>query len=1688
MARAARSRRLTSLVIVLSLFPSHVGIPSNIANAAGGAAASVRLTLEGRPDTAAGSVTNPDTFASSLVTTGTKAVGVIFPVSVIVDTDGAAVNAFVLQASYNPVDFHIVSPIDGSDITSFPDTTQTSGSVNVLLQNAINFPSAGASNVINNTTGSGILAFGSDPSDTDAQIYSQSDTAAPTGYDNGSDRLFTMYFKAMRLVTNGAIGFAADAGTTQQLIRYGDWMNVGTGTEEDLYIDANASGTVNAGDTRLTAVSTLPGYAAGTIVAALDTDAGTALAGGRVAGAMYRDTASNSTFDLAADPVYLNLDYPNTTVSTGDLRVLPTGLAYVAGTVVAATDTDAAGVLLPLANVRQTGAGAALTDLVGTVGVNLNGVIVTGTPPTSAITTASSTCAQTNTAFTVTVTTTPVMQGVPVTLTSSNMTGLTITPVAPIQNATTAQTNASGVATFTVTSTTTGARTFTGTAGGVAATASAAVNFQATACTFTIAGTITGTIGIVAMGVTPSGSTSSVGGATNTYVTAALAPATYVVTPTLAGCTFAPVSRNVTITNANVTGQDFVATCSGIPSASLSTISASAPCVVSGGVATGTVTVTVRNTSNAVISGASAALLQGSGTSTIVLPNPATTNGSGVATFTVSSASAQSVTYTALVNGSVTLTQTTTISYAASCTGSISGTITGTTGAVTMTITPSGSTTSAGGATNTYISTGLTVGTYTVTPSLSNCTFTPASRSVPVTTTAVTGQNFVATCSTATPQSLTISPSCIVASSSSNTSSTVTLQFSGTNTANALASSISISPTTSVSLSPSSLTTSGTGSGSVTVTANSSALGMHMVAATIASTTVSAQLNIVSSSASCGATVSSSNSSISAGQACVVSGGVATGTVTVTVRNTSGAVMSGQSVSLIQASGTSTITPATATSNASGVATFTVSSATAQSVTYSALVNGSVTLTQQASVNFATFCTGSISGAITGTTGAITMTIAPSGSTTSTGGATNTYSSSGLTAGTYTVTPSLTNCTFTPFSRSVTLSSSNAAGQSFVATCVTPVTRTVSLPRDVSVEAGEQFILPLRVSNGLGIGSFALSVFYDPNLVDYVGTFGSIDTASFSFVDGLIDADGGMKELLVGGTSSTPIAMSSEATLAYLMFSANAATSGAASFQLMYGTDDIAGASFIDGLVAITPVTPSAANSAVAFVDGCDTDGSTVLATVQAVVRDAAGDPIPGARVTIVQSVSSAEAIFSPVGASFGYADADENGVATIYALWEQPYDALGSATFIHAAANDTIIAEGIPSPLPSSCRFVPPTCSTFTYSDWGTCSNGLKTRNVASALPAYCTGGSPDVIRSCTPTFLSGTADVAITITSPKNKDDEDLTTDSSSIDLRGTSGVDVAIVEVNGTAATLDSVSHEWRYRASLDDGDNSFTIRGYSSDRSTSSVASITITRDVEAPGAVKNLRIEATGNGAKLTWKSPSDDDVEKYHVYRMSGKTGVELTTTRTLSATVTGIGTFAVTAEDAVGNESDLDDAPRVTLARDSGFSDVLSSSNASAAIALLRERSIVQGRGNGTFDPNGLVTRGEFAKMLAGVRGVSPEAGAAPFSDVSPRSSLAGYIAAIAKRGWASGQGGFFGPDRYVTRIEAARMIVQAAGLPSGGNIDFSDVTDPTERQLVAAIVKAGVASGNNGRFEPYRSLTRSEAAIMLAAIVNEA
>ena len=102
------------------------------------------------------------------------------------------------------------------------------------------------------------------------------------------------------------------------------------------------------------------------------------------------------------------------------------------------------------------------------------------------------------------------------------------------------------------------------------------------------------------------------------------------------------------------------------------------------------------------------------------------------------------------------------------------------------------------------------------------------------------------------------------------------------------------------------------------------------------------------------ATVSTTQSTVTASASPIAADGATTSTITVTLRDGQSNPVAGKTVTLSQGSGSSAITPSSSTSNASGVVTFDVTNTVAQSVTYTAIATDgtAIAISQTATVVF----------------------------------------------------------------------------------------------------------------------------------------------------------------------------------------------------------------------------------------------------------------------------------------------------------------------------------------------------------------------------------------------------------------------------------------------------------------------------------------------------------------------------------------------------------------------------------------------------------------------------------------------------------------------------------------------------------------------------------------------------------------
>lgn len=154
-----------------------------------------------------------------------------------------------------------------------------------------------------------------------------------------------------------------------------------------------------------------------------------------------------------------------------------------------------------------------------------------------------------------------------------------------------------------------------------------------------------------------------------------------------------------------------------------------------------------------------------------------------------------------------------------------------------------------------------------------------------------------------------------------------------------------------------------------------------------------------------------------------------------------------------------------------------------------------------------------------------------------------------------------------------------------------------------------------------------------------------------------------------------------------------------------------------------------------------------------------------------------------------------------------------------------------------------------------------------------------------------------------------------------------------------------------------------------------------------------------------------------------------------------------------------------------------------------LAQAGVVSGVDGTHFDPDGNVTREQFAKMLMTGYTLSGEFF---YSDVDPDAWYAPYVAAATRLGVITGyEDGTFGVGRLITRQEMAAMVYR---LCSNLNVDeFPEDAPFTDGAAIAgwamaavsAMQRAGILSGDeSGAFHPEGNTTRAQAAKVICVM----
>lgn len=179
-------------------------------------------------------------------------------------------------------------------------------------------------------------------------------------------------------------------------------------------------------------------------------------------------------------------------------------------------------------------------------------------------------------------------------------------------------------------------------------------------------------------------------------------------------------------------------------------------------------------------------------------------------------------------------------------------------------------------------------------------------------------------------------------------------------------------------------------------------------------------------------------------------------------------------------------------------------------------------------------------------------------------------------------------------------------------------------------------------------------------------------------------------------------------------------------------------------------------------------------------------------------------------------------------------------------------------------------------------------------------------------------------------------------------------------------------------------------------------------------------------------------------------------------------------------------------------FSDVAANAWYAPYVYDLVSLGIINGKGEGIFDPQGKITRGEFAKILATASGddLDQYEGKTSFNDVVTGKWFSNPIEWAYQNGIVQGKGdGIYAPTDNISRQDIAVMIVRYADykgitLPEiKPAVTFADDAEIGfwAKDAVAAMQKAGIIDGKGDNiFAPKDNATRAEAAKMISVFLN--
>lgn len=160
-------------------------------------------------------------------------------------------------------------------------------------------------------------------------------------------------------------------------------------------------------------------------------------------------------------------------------------------------------------------------------------------------------------------------------------------------------------------------------------------------------------------------------------------------------------------------------------------------------------------------------------------------------------------------------------------------------------------------------------------------------------------------------------------------------------------------------------------------------------------------------------------------------------------------------------------------------------------------------------------------------------------------------------------------------------------------------------------------------------------------------------------------------------------------------------------------------------------------------------------------------------------------------------------------------------------------------------------------------------------------------------------------------------------------------------------------------------------------------------------------------------------------------------------------------------------------------------------SVKTLAKNGIINGYADGSFKPDGSVTRAEFCKIVSLAFGFEANK-SIDFDDVEKNAWYADYVCALAQNGIITGYDGKFMPNSYITREDAAVIIHRIfthqniSILNNEKQFEDTDNMSNYAKSSIGILANASVINGDGTRFYPQNSISRGETAVLVCNALN--